>query len=141
MPPTTISYTAPSLDADSRGDLAVYIYCGFLAAIAVGVAVSLVSSGASIESPPAVIGLAAMAFWSEQQSIRLNRSTQLSVAFLPLLFTAVAFGPLAAMGVAAASLLGDFGAPRIRWAVWTTSRMIVGAAAGLVALALNPVRF
>src|SRR4051812_24602500 len=141
MPPTTISYSAPSMAADSRGDLAVYIYCALLAAIAAGVVALLLSSGASLESPVAVTALAAMAFWWERQRIRLNRSMQLSVAFLPLLFTAVAFGPLAAMAVAAASLLGDFGMPHLRWAVATTSRMIVGAAAGLVALALNPVRF
>src|SRR3954464_7960751 len=112
MPPT-ISYSAPSAQR-AHEYRAVYIYCSLLTATVIGVAAALISEGISIGSPLTVAGLAGMAYWAERESIRLNSTTELSVAFLPLVFAAVAFGPLAAMVVAAASLVGDFGIPHVR---------------------------
>ena len=55
----------------------------------------------------------------------------------PTVFTAVAFGPLAAFAVAAISNLADFRRPYLRWAVYTPARALTGAAAGLAAVALS----
>src|SRR5439155_825487 len=51
----------------------------------------------------------------------------------PTLFAAVVFGPLAAMVVAAASMLGAFGSPYLKWATYTSARSLTGAATGLAA--------
>ncbi len=51
-----------------------------------------------------------------------------------MLFAAVLFGPLAALIVASASMLGDFTRPYLRWAIYTSSRAITAAIVGAVAL-------
>ena len=51
-----------------------------------------------------------------------------------MLFAAVLFGPLAALIVAASSMLGDFTKPYLRWAIYTSSRAITAAIVGSVAL-------
>ena len=53
---------------------------------------------------------------------------------LPTLFAAVTFGPIAGMVVAAATMLGDFRAPYLKWAIYTLSRALTGAITGLVAV-------
>src|SRR5689334_12110521 len=105
MPPATLSYIAHSAPRPVREDLGVYMYCLFLIALTAAILAVLISSGVQLGSPFAIAALAGMAYFVEQQTISLNGTTQLSVAFLPLLFSAVAFGPLAAMIVASASLL------------------------------------
>jgi putative nucleotidyltransferase with HDIG domain len=50
-----------------------------------------------------------------------------------MLFAAVAFGPLEAMIVGAASMLGGFRAPYMKWAVFTLSEAITGAGTALAA--------
>jgi putative nucleotidyltransferase with HDIG domain len=64
----------------------------------------------------------------------LTENTELSVAFLPLLFVAVVFGPLPGALLGAATVLTDFGRPFARWVIWTANRTIVGGFAGLAAL-------
>ncbi|MBM2822358.1 MAG: hypothetical protein HW413_1104, partial [Thermoleophilia bacterium] len=76
-----------------------------------------------------------------------------SIHLLPTLFAAVLFGPLAAAVVGAASMLGDpeliarrdaDRAPRLKWATYTSTRFIGGAAMGLAAqatLSLVPSEF
>ena len=60
-----------------------------------------------------------------------------SISALPMLFAAVLFGPLAAMIVAAASMLGDFTRPYLRWGIYTSSRAITASMVGAVALAMS----
>ncbi|HEY7197239.1 MAG TPA: HD domain-containing phosphohydrolase, partial [Gaiellaceae bacterium] len=57
-----------------------------------------------------------------------------AVSALPILFSAVAYGPLAAMLVGASGLLLDFRRPYARWATWTSMRALSAGAAGLAAL-------
>jgi putative nucleotidyltransferase with HDIG domain len=52
---------------------------------------------------------------------------------LPLVFAAVAFGPFAALVVAALAGLGDLRRPYLRWAVYLPVRALTAAAAGLAA--------
>jgi putative nucleotidyltransferase with HDIG domain len=54
-----------------------------------------------------------------------------------MLFAAVLFGPLAAMVVASASMLGDFTRPYLRWGIYTSSRAITAALVGTVAIATS----
>jgi putative nucleotidyltransferase with HDIG domain len=76
--------------------------------------------------------LGAVAFVAERQSVRVGKHTEASVSSLPILFAALVYGPLAAMAVGALALLGEFRRPYTRWTIWTTSRALVGGAAGTV---------
>jgi putative nucleotidyltransferase with HDIG domain len=57
-----------------------------------------------------------------------------SVSVLPILFAAVAFGPLEAMIVGACALIGEFRRPLTRWVIWTSTRSLAGGLAGTTAL-------
>jgi putative nucleotidyltransferase with HDIG domain len=96
-----------------------------------------------------LILLAFLALLVERESIAVTPTTDLSVAFLPLVFVEVVFGPLAAVGVAAVAMLADFPwahvfgrphdpieRPYLRWAVWTSNRVLVAACGGLAAQAV-----
>jgi putative nucleotidyltransferase with HDIG domain len=93
----------------------------------------LVDAGYRIESPWAVGVLCAIAAVAERGRVRLNSTTELSISLLPMLFAAVAFGPLEAMIVGAASMLGGFRPPYMKWAVFTLSEAITGAGTALAA--------
>jgi putative nucleotidyltransferase with HDIG domain len=61
-----------------------------------------------------------------------------SISLLPTLFAAVLLGPLAGLLVGAASMLGDFRRPYLKWSVYTSSRAIIGALTGLTAGLVAP---
>ncbi len=79
-------------------------------------------------------GLVVIAALAERQSVAVTRNIETSVSFLPTVFTAVAFGPLAAAVVSAAASSTDVRPPHGRWFVYTPARALTGAAAGWVAL-------
>jgi putative nucleotidyltransferase with HDIG domain len=78
-------------------------------------------------------GLAAIAALAERQGVFVTRNIETSVSFLPTVFTAVAFGPLAAALVGAAASSTDIRPPYGRWFVYTPARALTGAAAGVLA--------
>jgi putative nucleotidyltransferase with HDIG domain len=80
-----------------------------------------------------LLGLAVVAAVAERQSVPLTRHTEGSVAFLPFVFTAVAFGPFAALVVGALAGMGDFRRPYFRWAVYLPIRALTAAVAGIAA--------
>ncbi len=110
----------------------------YLAALAGG-AVALLGLCASVQgvtaNPWAVAALAAVAAVSERWSARLGDNLEASVSLVAMVFTAVLFGPVEALLVAAASTAGDFRPPFMRWGVYTSSRALTGGATGLVAQA------
>ena len=106
---------------------------GAVALLSLSLAVSHVEIGAS---PWAVAALAGVAFLAERQSVHIAEHLQMSVSALPILFAAIAFGPYAAMIVAAAALLTDFGTPYTRWTIWTFSRVLGAGLAGTTAAIL-----
>jgi putative nucleotidyltransferase with HDIG domain len=87
-----------------------------------------------------VLALAAAAAAAERGTVRLSKTLEVSVAFLPILFAAVVFGPLASMLVAAASMLPDLRpapdtpSPYLKFAIYAASRSIIGGVAGGVAV-------
>jgi putative nucleotidyltransferase with HDIG domain len=132
---TQVSATYPAIAATSRK---VEIYAASLAAA------SLLTWAVLIErlGPPVaawwiVALLAAVAFLAERQCVAIGANTEMSISVLPILFSAVVFGPVAAMIVGACSLIGEFQAPYTRWVVWTSSRALIGAFAGLAVLGLS----
>jgi putative nucleotidyltransferase with HDIG domain len=93
--------------------------------------------GYSLVNPWVVLGLAAVAALAERGRVRLTRYLEESISLLPTLFAAVVFGPLAAMIVAGASMIGAFeragDAPYLKWATYTATRSLTGAGTGLAA--------
>lgn len=84
-------------------------------------------------------GLAATGAVAERLSVSITRNTDASVAFLPFVFTAVAFGPLSAMLVGTVgALAGDFRPPYIRAFVYAPIRGISLGLAGVAASAFEP---
>ena len=117
----------------------VTVFTVLLAASAVATALYLVATGESVESPLAVLLLAAFAAVAERATVRLTSNLEESISLLPTLFAAVVFGPLAAMIVAAGSMIGDLKPesdahePYKKWAVYTSSRALIAAATSAVA--------
>jgi putative nucleotidyltransferase with HDIG domain len=126
---------ASRLDPSPRG---VWIYAAVLATAAFGIALSLsFFAGAETGPPLVVLGLAVAAAYAERGSVRLSSTVEESISALPMLFAAVLFGPLAALIVASASMLGDFTRPYLRWGIYTSSRAITAAVVGAVAIATS----
>jgi putative nucleotidyltransferase with HDIG domain len=102
--------------------------------IATAVLIDLASSGRSLPPWWVLGGLVGIAALAERQSVAVTRNIETSVSFLPTVFTAVAFGPLAAAVVSAAASATDVRPPYGRWFVYTPARALTGAAAGWFAL-------
>jgi putative nucleotidyltransferase with HDIG domain len=126
--------------AGTKRRTAIYVTTLVIAALAT--ATCLMVAGYTIEAPFTVLALAIAAAVAERSSVRLTRTTEQSISVLPTLFAAVLFGPLAGGFVGAASMLGDpellsrgdrDRAPRLKWATYTSTRFIGGAATGLAA--------
>jgi putative nucleotidyltransferase with HDIG domain len=90
--------------------------------------------------PPiwAALVLAAVATVAERQSIHVTEEVNHSVSLLPLVFSAVVFGPLGAFAVAAISNVWDLRVSRLKWCVYTPIRGLTAAAASLAAWQLAP---
>jgi len=106
-----------------------------LALLVAGVVSALIATGAHVKSPWAVVVLAAAAAVAERGQVQLERGSQStsSISNLPVLFTAVVFGPLAAMLVGAGSMVGDVRRPYMKVMTYTLARAMSGAATGVVA--------
>ena len=118
----------------------MYAYAAVLCLVSVALLFGLLEAGYRLGNVWVVIALAAVAAVAEQASVRLSsrRDVEVSISGLPLLFAAVLYGPLAAMLVFGASMIGDFRndspQPRLKWLVYTCVRSITGAVTGLVAV-------
>jgi putative nucleotidyltransferase with HDIG domain len=90
--------------------------------------------------PPfwALLVLGAIAAVAERQSVHVNERTWMSVTFLPLVFSAVAFGPLGGFAVGVFSTTLDLRESPLRWSVYTPIRGLSAAAAGLAAWVVSP---
>jgi len=129
----------------ARGTL-LYVVCLSIAASAT--AAVLIVAGYGLVAPLTVLVLGVAAAAAERTNVRITHAIELSLSQSPTLFAAVLFGPLAAGVVGAASMLGDpellarfdrDRAPRLKWATYTSTRFIGGAAMGLAAQATSPV--
>ena len=118
------------------------LYVGALVAVAGSAIVLLVASGYRISDIWTTVALCAVAALAERGTVRLGKTTEQSISLLPTIFAAVMFGPLPAAMVGAASMLGDpelrhrdpVRRPSLKLAVYSSSRCIAGATAGLAAL-------
>lgn len=130
-----------------HGPSAVLVgYAIALVATALATHVLLTALGFTLPDPIIIAGLCAVAAMAERGTVRLGVTTEQSISLLPTLFAAVTFGPTAAGLVGAASMLGDpelfrssGRSPALKFLVYSSSRSLVGAAAGLSALASQSV--
>lgn len=118
-------------------NLQLYGWIAFLWAATAVCGASLVAEG--IGGPPwwTVVGLAAIAAIADRQSVAVTKNAEASVAFLPLVFAAVAFGPLAGLLVGLFAGVGDFRRPYLRWVAYMPVRALTGALAGLAAVLVD----
>lgn len=97
------------------------------------VAVALIRLDYPLSPIWAVLVMGAMAAVAERSGVAVTERVEMSASFLPLVFAAVALGPLAGFVAGAVSNAADFRRPLLRWVVYTPVRAMTGAAAGLVA--------
>ncbi|MFL5914686.1 MAG: HD domain-containing phosphohydrolase [Gaiellaceae bacterium] len=90
--------------------------------------------------PPIWAGLllAAVAAVAERQGVATSEQMDHSVSLLPLLFSAVVFGPVGGFAVGAFSTVLDLRESPFRWSVYTPIRALTTAIAGLAAWKLVP---
>jgi putative nucleotidyltransferase with HDIG domain len=86
----------------------------------------------------ALFVLGAIAAAAERQTVAIGGRTEMSVAFLPLVFSAVVFGPLGGLVVGALSTALDLRTSPLKWSVYTPIRALETAAAGFVVAELLP---
>jgi putative nucleotidyltransferase with HDIG domain len=101
------------------------------------VAAALVHRGYPVGNLWAVAALSGAALIAERGKVELNNATEASISLFPQLIAAVLFGPLAAMVVAVASVLGVFPRPYVRWLSYASVRSIGAACAGSVAFQIE----
>jgi putative nucleotidyltransferase with HDIG domain len=114
--------------------LRMFALLGALVAATFALAVGLVLSGYTLGSPWMVLALALLGAAAERGSIRLSSNVEVSIAILPTLFAAVVLGPLAAMVVSGASMLGHIRPPYVRWGLHTFTGALNGGLTGLLAV-------
>jgi hypothetical protein len=117
---------------------ALEAWVALLTVAAVATCVALVSAGYRIEEPVAVAVLCLLALAAEHKSISLAPGLEATIASLVCIFATVEFGPLSGAVVAAVALLGDLPRrdterPVLRWATWTSIRVLATVGAGLAA--------
>jgi putative nucleotidyltransferase with HDIG domain len=112
-------------------------YTTSLTFLCAGLVIALLSKGVGVREPWPVAALAIAAFMADRQSVRLTPQAEVSVSALPIVLSAVLYGPLAAILVSIASLLPSFKRPHGRWLTWTVTRSLAGGCAGIVASALQ----
>jgi putative nucleotidyltransferase with HDIG domain len=123
------------LDSADRRSTA---WAAILWAASIGVTSTLWFGGYRVSHLWALFVLGAIAAAAERQTVAVNDHTEVSVAFLPLVFSAVVFGPLGAFVVGALSTALDLPRSPLKWSVYTPIRGLTGAASGLVVAKLLP---
>jgi hypothetical protein len=110
----------------------VVLAAGFFAA-AVAVVTIGVLAGHGLPAWWILVCLAIVAALAERQGVRVSSNIETSISFLPIVFAAVAFGPVAAAVVGSAANFLDLRRPYLRWAVYTPARALSAGLAGLAA--------
>jgi putative nucleotidyltransferase with HDIG domain len=128
--------TAPTRTETDPLGRRMTVYVGALALALFGLVGLLTLSGYQVRSIWALIVLAAAAAVAERGRVQLERGNKAesSISNLPVLFTAVVFGPMPAMLVGAGSMLGAVDRPYMKLTTYTLTRSLSGALTGLVAV-------
>jgi putative nucleotidyltransferase with HDIG domain len=131
---TSLEQTAKNPDVIAAREAVLHAYIATLVVLALTLALVLGLTRQLGGGLWAIAALIAVAALSERGRVQLSRTTESSIALLPLIFAAVVLGPLGALLVGAGSLLGDFRPPYLKLTVYTCTRAITGALAGFAAI-------
>lgn len=93
----------------------------------------LVYVGSPLGPTWAILALGGLAVFVERQPVRLSSNVEITVSFLPVVFAAVALGPLSAMAIVAIGLATDLRQPYVRWLIWVCMRALAAGLAGSAA--------
>ena len=74
---------------------------------------------------------------AQRGQIEVTGAHKVSISLFPILLAAVLCGPIGAMAVSVASMLGEETRPFTRWVLYASSRSLTGAVAGVVAAAFG----
>jgi putative nucleotidyltransferase with HDIG domain len=121
----------------SRPVARVEAYAVFLAGLSVAMLLGLVGAGYTLEDPFAVAAVCLAAALAQRGQVQMSGALKVSISLFPILLAAVLFGPIGAMVVSVASMIGEDTTPITRWVLYASSRSLTGAAAGVLAAALN----
>jgi putative nucleotidyltransferase with HDIG domain len=118
------------------------LWVAVLVAATAGLCAALVVEGYGIRQPAALALLSVLAVGATFESIRLGPNIELTVSSLICVFAAVVLGPLSGAIVAAAGPLRDLRRRDterhvLRWATYTSKRVLATVAAGLAAAAVG----
>jgi putative nucleotidyltransferase with HDIG domain len=117
----------------ARNERPTLLWIGALTLGCVLMAGLLMEAGYELPAWWQLVALAVVTAATERQSVRVAKNVETSVAFLPFVFAAVAFGPLTALVVGVAANALDFRRPYLRWAIYIPARGLTGGATGLFA--------
>jgi len=121
---------AVALNPEAR----VKTYAMALCVANVVLASAFLADGYGLQDPFAVVALCLAAALAQRGQVQVSGALKVSISLFPILLAAVLFGPIGAMAVSVASMLGEPTAPITRWVLYASSRSLTGAAAGLIAL-------
>jgi putative nucleotidyltransferase with HDIG domain len=119
--------------AFARKERPTLLWIGALTLGCVVMAGLLMDAGYKLPAWWQLVALAVVTAATERQSVRVAKNVETSVAFLPFVFAAVAFGPLTALVVGVAANALDFRRPYLRWAIYIPARGLTGGLTGLLA--------
>lgn len=121
----------------TEADVRVQAFAGLLAGLSLLVAAGLALRGYGLENPWAVGALCLAGALAQRGQMQVSGALKVSISLFPILLAAVLFGPVAAMMVSVSSMLAEETNPLTRWVLYTSSRSLTGAAAGLIAIELG----
>ena len=124
-----------SLDSADRR---AAIWAGALWVAWIGAVSALWLEGYRIPHLWAVFVLGAVAAIAERQTVAINDRTSMSVAFLPLVFSAIALGPLGGSAVGGLATTPDLRKSPLKWSVYTPIFGLIAATAGFLVTKLVP---
>lgn len=116
-----------------RRDVRSSLWASALVVAAAAVGFVLLRSDYHLPPLWALVVLGGVACVAERQGVPVTDRIEMSVSFLPTVFAAVAFGPLAAFVIGGASNAIDLRRPYLRWLVYTPVRALSGVLTALAA--------
>lgn len=128
-----------SLIGERVSPIQAYVAC--LALLVLTLLVAVIGAGQRLDQYWVVAALAGIAAIANRGTVSITRNLEIDVVTLPVVLAAVVVGPLAAMIVAAASMLSDLvprrgvDSPYLKWATYTLTRALSGGISGIVAAA------
>jgi putative nucleotidyltransferase with HDIG domain len=123
--------------AATRPNARVEAYAVFLAGSSLAVVAGMVGAGYTLGNPFALAALCLAAALAQRGQLEVTGALKVSISLFPILLAAVLFGPIGAMAVSVSSMFGEETRPLTRWVLYSSSRSLTGALAGVIAFSFS----